>query len=472
MPYPAISGVEDPRYLRSALIRGDQIISAPMSVHHQFSTVFNVRDYGALGDGTTNDQVAISAALADALAANGTLYFPAVADPTGFGYRGSIAMVDQKAIRIVGDGYRATVLTHITAADTISITGTTSGATGDIVISDMKVVASSGFEAIVISNALHFEISRVEHITSMRIEGSGGFINSVFGYGENALFLGSDSIGMTATGPLTLVGCSWYNSASSGSPSTAPAVRLLGNVVNCNFHTCLFSAAFASMVVKIDGLTGQTTAYGGVSFHNCGVESAFNAAGTSSNFIVGEDSPYGAVAFYGGTFTGHGDGTGTHYSNYWLRLYSCHSVVVDGVMLTKLANPNGFNGGTIRLETGYPAAGQQYAFRNLYIKDSLVAYSDANGVLVTYTGNDWNGVISGSATYNPANLVDGDGATTTVTATGATLGMFAQATFNLDLQGIMLNAWVSAANTVSVRFQNETGGAIDLGSGTIRVRVR
>lgn len=78
---------------------------------------------------------------------------------------------------------------------------------------------------------------------------------------------------------------------------------------------------------------------------------------------------------------------------------------------------------------------------------------------------------SGSATYNPPSLVDGDGATTSVTATGARLGDFASASFSLDMQGIQLDAWVSAADTVSVRFQNETGGTIDLGSGTLRVKV-
>lgn len=86
----------------------------------------------------------------------------------------------------------------------------------------------------------------------------------------------------------------------------------------------------------------------------------------------------------------------------------------------------------------------------------------------------WSAVptfITGSATYDPGNLVDGDGATTTVTATGAALGDIAQVSFSLDLQGISLTAYVSAADTVAVRFQNETGGAIDLASGTIRVRV-
>lgn len=81
------------------------------------------------------------------------------------------------------------------------------------------------------------------------------------------------------------------------------------------------------------------------------------------------------------------------------------------------------------------------------------------------------GPLTGSATYDPANLVDGAGATTTVTVTGAALGDYAQATFSLDIQGITLSAWVSAADTVSVRFQNESGGALDLASGTLRAKV-
>ena len=80
-------------------------------------------------------------------------------------------------------------------------------------------------------------------------------------------------------------------------------------------------------------------------------------------------------------------------------------------------------------------------------------------------------VITASATYDPGSLADGAGATTTVTATGAVLGDFALASFSLDLQGISVTAYVSAADTVSVRFQNESGGVLDLASGTLRVLV-
>lgn len=79
--------------------------------------------------------------------------------------------------------------------------------------------------------------------------------------------------------------------------------------------------------------------------------------------------------------------------------------------------------------------------------------------------------LEGSAVYDPASLADAVGVTTTVTVTGAALGDFTEASFSLDLQGITLTTWVSAANTVSVRFQNESGGVLDLGSGTLRARV-
>lgn len=80
-------------------------------------------------------------------------------------------------------------------------------------------------------------------------------------------------------------------------------------------------------------------------------------------------------------------------------------------------------------------------------------------------------ILNGSATYDPPSLIAGAGATTTVTVTGAVLGNFALASFSLDLQGLTVTAYVSAADTVSVRFQNQTAGTLDLASGTLRARV-
>lgn len=107
--------------------------------------------------------------------------------------------------------------------------------------------------------------------------------------------------------------------------------------------------------------------------------------------------------------------------------------------------------------------------------------TNATSMAVSGSGNRYENCVqfdgtyylTGSATYDPGNLVDGAGAdASSITVTGAALGDFAEASFSLNTQGIDLIARVSAANTVIVRFQNETGGAIDLASGTLRVQVR
>jgi hypothetical protein len=81
------------------------------------------------------------------------------------------------------------------------------------------------------------------------------------------------------------------------------------------------------------------------------------------------------------------------------------------------------------------------------------------------------GHLKGSGTVDVASLVDGAGATSTVTVTGAVLGDYAIAAHGVDVAGMTVTAYVSAADTVSVRFQNESGGTLDLASTTLNARV-
>jgi hypothetical protein len=92
----------------------------------------------------------------------------------------------------------------------------------------------------------------------------------------------------------------------------------------------------------------------------------------------------------------------------------------------------------------------------------------------------WNGgiwallaprLLEASTTYDPPSLAAGEGVTTSLTVAGAALGDFTWASFSTDLQGVILTAWVSAVDTVSVRFQNGTAGTVDLAIGALRVRV-
>ncbi len=77
-------------------------------------------------------------------------------------------------------------------------------------------------------------------------------------------------------------------------------------------------------------------------------------------------------------------------------------------------------------------------------------------------------------TWDPGSLDDGVGETSSaITVPGAALGSTAvQCIAPYDLQGITLNAWCDAANSCKARLQNETGGTINLASGTWTLQAR
>jgi hypothetical protein len=102
----------------------------------------------------------------------------------------------------------------------------------------------------------------------------------------------------------------------------------------------------------------------------------------------------------------------------------------------------------------------------LYVKTSG---SGNTGWQAVYTN-----VLTTSTTWDVGSLADGAGETKSgITVTGAALGDFVDASLSVDIQGMILTAWVSSANTVAARIQNETGsGPIDLASATLRIRVR
>ena len=102
----------------------------------------------------------------------------------------------------------------------------------------------------------------------------------------------------------------------------------------------------------------------------------------------------------------------------------------------------------------------------------------ANATSVTVrAGNDqFRGLYTNTflvtATLNADSLVDGAGDTDTVTVPGVALGdMGLSVSLAVDVVGLIVTAYVSAANTVSIRFQNETGGTVDLASATLRLVV-
>lgn len=76
-----------------------------------------------------------------------------------------------------------------------------------------------------------------------------------------------------------------------------------------------------------------------------------------------------------------------------------------------------------------------------------------------------------SAVYDQPSVANTIGSTTTVTVPGASLGDFVAWSQTSNWASACVTAYVSAANTVSVRFQNQSGGALDPASGTLTCAV-
>lgn len=89
-------------------------------------------------------------------------------------------------------------------------------------------------------------------------------------------------------------------------------------------------------------------------------------------------------------------------------------------------------------------------------------------------GNDqFRGLFSDtwsvSATLDAASLIDAAGETNTIAVPGVALGdLVISLSMGVDLSGLIVTPYVSAANSVSIRFQNESGTTVNLASTTVR----
>ena len=97
--------------------------------------------------------------------------------------------------------------------------------------------------------------------------------------------------------------------------------------------------------------------------------------------------------------------------------------------------------------------------------------------VVTRRGNDqFRGLFSDTwavtCTLDAGSLVDGAGETDDVTVPGVALGdMVMGASLGVDLVGLTVTGYVSAANTVKFRIQNESTATVNLASATMKIVV-
>lgn len=99
----------------------------------------------------------------------------------------------------------------------------------------------------------------------------------------------------------------------------------------------------------------------------------------------------------------------------------------------------------------------------------------AASAVTSRRGNDqFRGIYSDTwavtCTLDSASVSDQGAGTDTVTVPGVALGdMVISMSAGVDEAGLVRRAYVSAANTVTIATTNTTGGAVNLGSTTVKL---
>lgn len=392
--------------------------------------ICNVQAYGAIGDNSTDDTTAIQAAVnacgaraavtGDALSQTvcvdptstrfgqicstnntnastgcpatctgtccafgklgGVVYFPA-------GYYKITAPIDLTACTgcwLHGDGPATTDVRQYTATSSVfKINATGSGVVQYVSVSDMNVVAQgtagTGFDL----TGNFFGSLRDIHITYSAIGIKATAVAEL--HIERAVI---DSTGATPTagieadfGAGTIIGPLWVDQTTIRG-GQGPAV-IFTDGGSAYFKDCFFSMAGAATAPALIDLYGNSFPnYGQVIFDTVHIENAYNLLNTAALFRIGFGADFGSVTIIN-SLLGVAGNLG-HPAAYGVRMYGGDKLVVEDNVIGLV----GAASGPIRLESGWPAAGDKISFRNNVNNTGNNLYSDADGIIpATYSGD-------------------------------------------------------------------------------------
>lgn len=494
------------------------------TVQTKLEQYVSVKDFGAVGDGVTDDLAAINAALAAAK----NVYFPAgtylvsgapISPPTGV--NGITMFGDGFSTKIIGGGLYGVVrlfdhngftISDMWLESSILAFGCLSSfhqeisnviverckftTNGAILTNGIKMVMDNstvGLDGMTIRDCVFDAPGRMA--IEIQNHGAGSTVRYRDVAVENCKILRTGEAvggGTTAGMGLSFTGigenCSVLNNYFD--QCTGPSIENIGasnTVISGNFirrakarpiqtaNIYLMSENVISnnIISELDATLGDGLYLG--SMTNCVISNnSIDLTGKSGTFV--ELTSAGLAGTGKNLFTGNTVRTNASYA---IIIDSCPDNSVTGNVLDNSAS--GSNFATVRCLSA--SATRNTVFSNYVAKGTGGAiFDNASGA----TGNIFadfyslesgtvyvraaNGGVSGFATYDPPSIAPGASASTTVTVTGAVVGDYAQASLNVSTGGLVVSAAITAANTATVTFFNPTVGAIDLGSLTVLVR--
>jgi hypothetical protein len=408
------------------------------SMQSKIGDFVNVRDFGALGDGSANDTAALQAAIdyAESLG-GGTVHFPVG------NYLISATLTVQKGVRLVGEGQ---------IQDSPSSSGVAEGS------------------CIRWNSASHLDMCQIKSAT---------FGNTLRGAGSINIVWHGSSYAKCAIRASSVMHCEF--DGVSQAFTEAGLVLDNGNGVLCGLTKIprwehIYGSAVATegshgLVLDGDVMPNPTS---GVTNNQIGAVTGLIKNG---NMVHMRDCDGNVIQHIQASRVSGGTGRAIAFKNGSQRHARNNLVVwMHGSVLAE-SGTRGNNilhlnseaadlqidaGGQLHYNTTDYISADQWQTHRYVMSDQLLL---PPGVFSTEEE------FVAYVTYDPPSLADGAGAEVDITVTGAVLGDTAEASFSLDTQGINVDAQVTATNLVTVRLQNETGSTVDLGSGALRVRV-
>ncbi len=460
----------------------------------------SVMDYGAKGDGITDDSAAIAAAVASFSAAGGTLFFPG-----GRSYRMESVVTLNKPIFVRGGGYSNTALTRITSASSQFFNVTAPGC----VARDLRMVgigaagSTSGQYAITIASSATGFLGEGLTISGVAC----GVIASGTGFTLRDItasdYKSSVGVGIcvdsgVASDAGTITNCT--TKCSDGSEPLAGLQVLSGrelSVIDLRTLDCGKGAIIAppagksAIGISLDNSRLGSGNQGGVVLTNSGALGRIERINMSRCNASGSANGSGLQVSTGSIIYGLSANNNEFYSNLNGILVDNNSTIFSmdidnnkfaGNTTTDIAMGTNVANFRIRGNTTSQGPGLTPSTNGLYISpgcsnftvtgNTLHQFVDASypaaNVLIEANRGPWG---TSSILFDPASIAAGAGFTGSMSCPGARPGDHAVVSYGGALQGIVLSAWVDSADTVGFRLQNGTGGAIDLASGAFRARV-
>lgn len=417
----------------------------------------NVLDFGAVGDGTTDDTVAIQAAL-DAAEA---VYFPSGT----YKVTGTLDISTPNRQYIYGDG-RTSIISY--NATTNGAPLFTIGVNRDNIIFERLDFVNNNSGA-------------KNDISAFVVNGTTNTVRWL-----HCGFYNFDRYGVQLSDAMYYVFeyCSFISISGTLTDTwAASAILATGfynaiTVRNCRFSSVdkaitLGSGADEGASVRIEDCTfesGTTNAYASLGSYIVLTKvralkitgNYFEAVTPQAGYAAIEMDNCHAINISANTFSG--DFGGVDYTDTFLYFINgCTAVTCEN---------NWFNEPKDYVARIFSSTQPIKFHRNYYVKNAtpVTAY---NAIMAYFNQPSYIELdVSYSFSWDPGNLVDGAGETSLAqTVDGLVFGDMLMVSASSSLQGILAQGFVVASNTAQIRVQNETGSTIDLSNDTWRIRV-